>query len=83
MISAISAGLKVTVLLIAGCTGGTDIDSPEQGVCPVSNYVESWSGVASQQECDEYIRSKAFDPEEYLPGWDSYVVRCEPKPTTL
>jgi hypothetical protein len=83
MISAITGTLKVTLLLIAGCTGGTDIDSPEKGECPVSSYVESWSGVDSKGECERFVRTRDFDPTDYLPGWDSYVVRCDPKPTVM
>lgn len=69
---------QVTYLLVAGCLS-TSVDSE----CPKSSYVESWSGPVSMQECQEYIRSGEFDPTDRMPGFPAYIVKCEPKPTTL
>lgn len=68
------ASLYLTKLLIIGCTG-TD---PDAGVgdCPVSVAPETWIGLASKGECERFIRTKDFDPSDYLPLWGSYIVRC-------
>lgn len=64
-------------LLILGCTG---VD-PTQGYgdCPASVEAESWYGkdVTAYTECMAFTRNKDFDPTDYLPGYESYVVRCE------
>ena len=68
------ASLYLTKLLVIGCTG-TD---PDQGVgnCPTSVEPQTWVGLASMSECEQYVRTKDFDPDDYLPGWPSYIVRC-------
>jgi hypothetical protein len=73
----IATTLKVTLLLVAGCTG-TDINSDDVGDCPTSQYVESFTGPNSQSDCDQFIRTKAFEPENYMPGYPSYVISCRP-----
>ena len=74
--------LKVTLLLIAGCTG-TDVETDDVGDCPTSSYVEQWTGVDSMAECNQYIRSREFRPDQYMPGYPSYVVGCKDKPSTM
>jgi hypothetical protein len=78
-LSATVAAMKITYLLIAGCTG-TDMESDDVGDCPTSQYVESWSGPNSKTECDQFINSKDFDPTTYMPGYPSYIVGCKPQP---
>jgi hypothetical protein len=75
---ALAKAAQITYLLVAGCTG-PDVNAE----CPVSSYVESWSGPVSQQECNEYIASEDFNPTDYVPGFNDYIVRCEPKPTSM
>lgn len=82
MIATTASLMKVTLLLVAGCTG-TDVESDDVGECPTSQYVESWTGVNSLEECEAFIRTKQFDPNDYVPGWPSYVVGCKPKPTSM
>ncbi|UIS24704.1 hypothetical protein S21ZY_142 [Pseudomonas phage ZY21] len=70
------ATLYLTKLLIIGCTG-TDPDSDNLGQCPESLIPHTWTGLASKSECEAYIRTKRFDPEEFLPGYGSYIVSCK------
>lgn len=68
------ATLYLTKLLIIGCTG-TDPDA--MGDCPTSVEPHEWVGLTSKGECEAFIRTKDFDPTDYLPNWSSYIVRCK------
>jgi hypothetical protein len=62
------ASLYLTKLLIIGCTSGE---------CPQSVEPEQWVGLGSRQECEQAVDNPLFDPEKYLPGFETYIVRCE------
>lgn len=67
------ASLYITKLLIIGCVG----DSTDN--CPQSVEPETWTGLVSMDECQKFIRQKKFDPVDYLPGYETYMVQCQPQ----
>lgn len=70
------ATLYLTKLLIIGCTG-TDPDSDNLGQCPESLIPHTWTGLSSKSECEAFIRTRDFDPTDYLKGYGSYIVSCK------
>lgn len=72
------ASLYITKLLVMGCQGHTGIDDPEID-CPASVIPHTYTGLSSKAECDKFIRSREFDPVDYLPGYDTYMVQCQPQ----
>ena len=67
------ASLYITKLLVIGCVNDTATD------CPQSVEPHTWTGLVSMDECQRFIRTKEFDPSDYLPGYDMYKVRCDPQ----